>query len=415
MSSVNFNNNKFQGRINGENANEYYHRAKYINHGSVEEIIEGLNEILGTEIIDGQEFYNDYWTKVFLQSDEEEYQGGIKLVLKTTDSLYSDSNIAMVLELMATNIIRSEKKADNPEKYIKVFHSRELFLKELDEFKKFENVVESTNDGKSAMAQGVNEYFILANQMNYKFEKKWTELDDSHLEKLDEEYGTKYPAVHDYYTSYVQLKRKLKETVEKTDMKKATFEEKRIIKMMTRNVRSLKEDFVECIEKKLRPIVFKAPLPDSGKSDYDLFDETDKKHIKTALRVNRGGDMQDDLSVIIKDLDNTIKECKLTETHKEIIQLLKTDDTIVDIAKKMGINRKTFDTYIDSIVNKISNKNYEKIEDWYYLNISKGVYKKCSKCNEVKLISQFNKEPKGILGTKSKCKLCQFNKNPKIS
>ena len=52
-------------------------------------------------------------------------------------------------------------------------------------------------------------------------------------------------------------------------------------------------------------------------------------------------------------------------------------------------------------------KQYEEdYEDWYYLNIRKGQYKKCSRCGEIKLISQFNKEPKGKDGYKKHCKKC---------
>lgn len=404
MTSVNFNNNTFQGKINNKNTTYYYNKARNIKRGSVKERIDKINEILGTEIIDNQEFYDEFWTKVFLQKDEEGYNGGIKLLLNTTDNLYSDSNVATTLELMGTTILKGEKKVDNPQGYIRVFHSRELFLKELNEYKKFENVVNSTNDGKYALASGDSDYFVLANQMNYKFEKKWTELDDKHLKKLDEEYGTKYPAVHDYYVGYISMKQKLKKTIENTDMKKATYEEKRLIKIMTKNVRSLKEDFIDCIEKKVRPIVFKVPLPDGGKTDYDLFDDMDKSHIKAALRVNRGNDMTDDLSVVIRDLDNTISECEFTDLHKKIMQLLKTDDTLTDIANKLDITPVALDRYMITITNRIINKNYDRYEDWYYLNKCNGEYKKCSKCNEVKLTSRFRKKGNRL---HSQCKECQ--------
>ena len=61
--------------------------------------------------------------------------------------------------------------------------------------------------------------------------------------------------------------------------------------------------------------------------------------------------------------------------------------------------------HIDLIVNKIVNKNWDLYEEWYYLNICKGTYKKCSKCNEIKLTSQFDKN--GSRGYKSMCKQCR--------
>jgi uncharacterized protein (DUF983 family) len=53
---------------------------------------------------------------------------------------------------------------------------------------------------------------------------------------------------------------------------------------------------------------------------------------------------------------------------------------------------------IDVISSKIVAVAEEEIEDWYYLNIAKGTYRKCPKCGKVKLASRFN--------NKNKCKEC---------
>ena len=46
----------------------------------------------------------------------------------------------------------------------------------------------------------------------------------------------------------------------------------------------------------------------------------------------------------------------------------------------------------------------KEYEEWYYLNIRKGTYKKCSKCGEVKLISQFSKNGNRLRGNCKDCK-----------
>ena len=51
-----------------------------------------------------------------------------------------------------------------------------------------------------------------------------------------------------------------------------------------------------------------------------------------------------------------------------------------------------FDKEYNTICKRIVNKNYEKIEDWYYLNVRYGKYKKCNKCKEIKLTSKFHKK-----------------------
>ena len=404
MPAANFNNNTFRGKINDEGVIDYYRKLRKIKYGTAEERIEKIKEILGIEEIDGTQFSNEFWTKIFLQPDDEDFNGGIKLVLSTSDSLYTDSNVASCLELAGTMIIRGEKKVDNPEQYMRVFHSRELFKKELDEYEKMRNVVLSTNDGKHALSSGNGDYFVLANQMNYKFEKKWTQLDDAHLKKLDEHFSPIYPVVHDYYVGYLELKERLKEYIETVDLSNLTQEEFARIRMMNKNIRSTKVDFIDSIYAKMRPIMFKAPLPDSGSADWDMFDETDRDHIRQALRVKKGNDMQDDASVIIKDLDNTIQMCDLNDRQKKIVELLKTEMSLAAIAREVGIHENKVEDYINVIINKIIHKNYELIEDWYYLNVVKAKYKKCSKCGEILPVSRFSKRGNGYQSRCIKCR-----------
>jgi hypothetical protein len=117
--------------------------------------------------------------------------------------------------------------------------------------------------------------------------------------------------------------------------------------------------------------------------------------------------MQDDLSVIAKDLENTIKQCDFTDMQREVLQLWRADKTMEDIGDILGITHVTVIQHINSIVKKIVNKNLEKYEDYYYLNVCKGKYKKCSRCDEVKLISHFDKDKTGAMGVKGMCKECR--------
>lgn len=407
MSSINFNNNKFNGKLGNKRAYDYYNSAKHLRCGTSDEMIECVKNVLGCDLIEDKEFYDEFWEKVFLQNDDENYNGGIKLNLNTTDNLYSESNIASTLELMGTLIVRSERKKDNPEQYMKVYHSREMFNKAIDEQNAIRHITENTSEGKYSKEKGLDDFFVLANQMNYKMEKRFDKLDDKHLEKLDKEYGSKYPQVHDYYIGYLNMKHKLKEMNEIKKLRKLTKEENVKYKLIKKNVRSLKEDFLDCINKKARPIIFKAPLPDNGNPDWNEFDILDKEHIRYALPLTKGNDMQDDLSVIIRDLNNTIKECEFTDMQINVLKLLREDKTQEDIGNILNVDQSVINRHIKAIVNKIYNKNLEKYTDFYYLNICKGKYKKCSKCKKVKLANQFNKEPKGTMGLKSKCKKCQ--------
>ena len=409
MPSVNFNNNNFNGKLEGKSAYEYYQAIKGFKKQNTKETIDFIREIIGSEFINDREFVHPFWEKVFIQKDErDEWEGGVKLVLSTSDNLYSDSNIATLLEAMGTMIIESERKRDNPDKYIKVFKSTQMFAKAIDEQNALSEIVNASSDGKYAKNMGRNDMFVLANQMNYKLEKRRVKLNDKDLEKLDKEFGSKYPVVHDYYVTYLQYK----EEVEKyrnmiREGKVFSNVEKYKYKYARRHAKTLKNDFLDAIEKKERVIVFKAPLPDEGCPEWDMFDETDPEHIKAALRVNRGNDMQDELSVIIRDLEITVSQCKWTDKQKRILELLKTDMSLSQIGKEVSLNRSSFNEEYNRICKRIVDKNYEKIEDWYYLNIRYGSYKKCNKCEEVKLTTKFNKNGKYYF---SKCKECQKKK-----
>ena len=409
MPSVNFNNNNFNGKLEGKSAYEYYQAIKGFKKQNVKETIEFIREVIGSEFINDREFVHPFWEKVFIQKDERnEWEGGVKLVLSTSDNLYSDSNIAQVLETMGTMIIESERKRDNPDKYIKVFRSTEMFAKAIDEQNALSQIVNASSDGKYAKTMGRNDMFVLANQMNYKMEKRRVKLNDKDLEELDKEFGCKYPVVHDYYIAYLQYKEEVKKYKDMIKEGKVFSNvEKYRCKYAKKHVKTLKNDFLDAIEKKERAIVFKAPLPDEGCPEWDMFDETDPEHVKAALRVNRGNDMQDELSVIIRDLEITVGQCEWTDRQKRILELLKTDIPLIQIAEEVNLNSSDLNQEYNRICKRIVDKNYEKIEDWYYLNIRYGSYKKCSKCKEVKLISKFNKNGKYYF---SKCKECQKKK-----
>ena len=81
--------------------------------------------------------------------------------------------------------------------------------------------------------------------------------------------------------------------------------------------------------------------------------------------------------------------------------------TLLQIAEEVKLNSSDFNKEYNRICKRIVDKNYEKIEDWYYLNVRYGKYKKCNKCKEIKLISKFNKNGKYYF---SKCKECQNKK-----
>ena len=394
----NYTNNNFQGAIGDKRCTDYYRNAKKIKADTMEEMIQELIQLLEIEEIDGVQLSNDYWSKVFLQNDEDEYVGGIKLILNKEDSLYSESNICKTLEVMGSLILSKDERTKEK---IKVYNSRELFIRELEEHNTLRHVVENSTEGKNAIKNGGECTFVMINDMNYKLEKRLVKLTDKDLEKLDEIYGSQYPEVHDYYIGYTTMREQYKELLAKPYR---TDEEKIKHRLMSRNIKSLKEDFIDCINKKARPIVFKAPLKDEGYPSWGDFDPLDKEHIKLALQVKKGNDLQDDISVIIQDLNNTIDECEFTKAQWKVLSLWREDKNLTEIANILKITKSAVSGHLNSIVNKIYKKNLEKYTDWYYLNICKGKYKQCTGCGEIKLIQYYSKKGDRL---QSRCKNCQ--------
>ena len=116
---------------------------------------------------------------------------------------------------------------------------------------------------------------------------------------------------------------------------------------------------------------------------------------------------------ILLDLEDLINKTNFTKTQKKVLELYKNGFIISEISKQLNKSNSAISNTLDIIVNKII-KTYEKqYEDWYYLNICKGKYKKCNKCSEIKLINKFSKN--GEKGYKSICKDCENKrKNNKL-
>ena len=110
-------------------------------------------------------------------------------------------------------------------------------------------------------------------------------------------------------------------------------------------------------------------------------------------------------TLLMYDLGQVLKKVKLTDKQKEVLDLWMGGMMIKNIAKELNKPTGKVCDFLDRIVNKIVETYENEIEDWYYLNICKGEYKRCSKCGEVKLINKFNKN--GKKGLKPMCKICQ--------
>lgn len=385
------NNNHFYGAIGGKRINDFLKFDYSLN--SCKERIDFVNEVLGMYEVDGVEFYHEYFDEVY---DQEKKNGKIDIVISNSKSQYSESNVANSLEIIANYILAMDKK-ENDVNY-KVYTSEELFNKACQEFNLINNVARAngglaTIDNYDKITGAKCESFPI-----FQLPKNYKKVKDLKFEMKD---LNKYPPMKDYYDFYEYLKGESKRLWSKGKLTKDEIIKRgRINKIMV----EVKKDMMEVKRQLQMPIIWKSPLKDEGGADYDELDMFDKNTVKELLRVHKQLDLQNDLSCILVDLDNLINRIELNDRQHEILEMWRNGVETGTIAKILNVKPQTIHGNIDSIVETIIRQYEEDYENWYYLNIRKGQYKKCSRCGEIKLVSQFSKNGNRLRGNCKRCK-----------
>jgi len=156
-------------------------------------------------------------------------------------------------------------------------------------------------------------------------------------------------------------------------------------------------------------IVFKHPTKDTTCPEYDNFDFFDKEHIQLLLKCGEK-DFQHDVGCLIYDLDNLATGAGLTNPEQVVYYHLRHNGkSLSSIADYMNCTKQFVSATYNSIIKKII-KYYEVVyEDWYYMNICRGKYKKCNKCGQIKLLTTnyYSKDASKNDGFKYNCKDCE--------
>ena len=437
-----FNNNNFYGEIEGKRIENYIKDLDY-SIDNVEDRIDFVKDKLGIHKINGIETTDKIWEDVFTQKGEiklntkgvfyvedfekplnykefikwcdendyipEEYlyendyehksswrevgdTSHIKLHLNASDALYSESNVARTLETLASYILAKDKDVLENEEKIKTYNSRELFLRAIKE--------EATMKELTPNSEG-SEFAVFKIEKNYKKEIK---------DKVTAEDVKKYPEVKAYIDAYNINLAEYKALGKKENL---TNEESKRKYYLKKTLSSLKVDALDTKLAFERPIKWKQALKDNGCPNWDYLDLMDREHIKCLLQIPLNEDLQNDLACIRTDLENLIKRTKFTDRQKEVLDLWMRDVPISKdkyrgskgIAEILELSQPRVTKALNQAIDSIIETYVEELEDWYYLNINKGKYKKCSKCGEIKLVQRFDKN--GKRGYMSMCKECR--------
>lgn len=395
---------RFDGKINNKTIYDFTKQLDYdLNQ---KDRIELAKKILYTQHGENGDYLDPYFEKFYEQKKRKisGYKTNVshfKVNLTKEDSLSNKNNVTQELEKIANYILFSPDGERITKKTKYNFYTEKQLERVKNKEVSIEKIVNNISKSKTEPEDfDPNIYdevldFLIRQGNNYKHEIKQKiskkDLDDEELK-----------CVREYQDNIDRFKIQLDKLRNKNKDKPR---QKKLMSILS----SWKDDQVLCKDKIKGTIYFKQPLPDTTEIDYEQFDFFDKEHVLCLLKI-LPRDLTTDLGCLIYDLNKIIEECNLSDVDLKILKLYREEDSTQEtIAKRLGIKQQYVSATLNKICNKIIKKFEEIYEDWYYLNICKGKYKKCSKCGEIKLVNKryFYKHPNTKDGFEQNCKQCK--------
>lgn len=384
----------YKGKINGKSIKDYQNKID-LSVKTSQEIIDQVNEILNIEEIGGVQFNGDLFWQVIWD------EGVCKTDLGTSDLLWSNTEVAKTLEILASCILMKDDKEKKKE------------LKIYDEYKMSKRAEKDREKVCQIGTNEDNEVVVLKDVRNYKKYKKTT-VSKSDIEKYEE------LKAYDDYKQYLKTlfhgenaKENRLDLIKKLENKGYSISNGKLYKFVKKTLPSVSEDMLNVKLSKVRPIKWKQPLRDSRQVfNFDLLDMFDPKQVKYALVTERNLEISTRNEFCIS-LEELIQKTKFTKNQKIILEKWRKDWQVIKIAEYMNVDVAYVSREIDTIAKKISDTYVNEYEEQhYYLNLVKGKYKTCSCCGETKLIKHFNKHSKknGKIVYVNTCSECRRKK-----
>lgn len=385
--------NNFYGKIDNKGIYDYQIDKDKYKLETIEERIEYIKELLNLQYINGVELNGDlFWDEIFEQKNEK--RSHINLSPNANEDLATDSNICKLLESLGTYILQPDSEYRKKNK-LKIYNNEEEFQRALKKEKShIHKYGEQINEDDPMI--------ILKPVQNIKLVPKRT---------INKEYINEHEELQCYqdlinHLNEIQKNKELQNNINK---KLNQNKNEGWFKYKCDYMKSALKSDMEYVQNSYNPLFIpKKLLKDNGSVTWDCLDVLDTTHVKPLLQLYREKEEYDftsDIDCILYDLGQVLKKVKFTKKQNEVLNLWMEGMTVKNIAKELNKPTGKVCNFLDRIVNKIVETYEEQLETWYYLNVCKGEYKRCSKCGEVKLVSKFNKNGKG--GIRSICKICQ--------
>ena len=245
------------------------------------------------------------------------------------DVLSHDVNVCMVLETLATYLLNSRDLPLERQQQYKIYTNEELFKaaqKELSSKSK----VSSTNTENEVIE------FLLRQTKSNSYFSKDTVIKPSDFKDTEKDLGKILMAYDLMYQHLREHARKLK------NGEPTIYSVTKIKRLMS----GLKDDMILAKEKIKRPIEIENNGDFSPITDWLRFDFKNIDHVKAILYFKpRSLAPEDDLSILIYDVNNIIKNLfklkQIDKTDLEILDMIRSEYTLTEIAKELGYSGKT--------------------------------------------------------------------------
>lgn len=181
------------------------------------------------------------------------------------------------------------------------------------------------------------------------------------------------------------------------------------LKHLQDNLSDVKDYMMSCKLAHTNRVMIKPNKCSTVKHVLELIDYFDPSHIRGMLMLGeRKLDPSSDMAIVAFDINNKIKEMysmgELSDRDMYIIEGIRYNVSHETLGKELGVTADAISKTINRICDNIVKSFYNDHMDLYFLNNSKGKYRICTKCGNVKRISQFNKNGDRL---RSNCKDCR--------
>ena len=289
----------------------------------------------------GDSFYQEY------------FDNYCNVGINANDSLLSDTNVVKSLENMATYLLMSDDVKEENKKLEQQYVSREEHLN-----KKMRRENEMSSDGTSKVENTLDN---VMEKDNSNFKKLKTQVITVKDLERDDELGE---TLREYQAFLDSITDKLKD------------ETKRKFKryLYTANSGSVRDDMLICKDSMMKVHGYSLKhFGESTKPDYSHIDFTNERHLlgvkveyKSGKKMAKGllyftpnDDYQDDFNCILVDLQNVIDKTNLTDFEKDVLELIRYNMSLVDIAKDLETYENKVKRTIKIVSKKVSKMSIE--------------------------------------------------------